>query len=522
MVFTFLAENSVYFSIGMKKKFLPLAIIISSLSLSGCSFFDFINFDDTSLVPWDGNKQELSCIQQNLTSYHYYDNFVTMPTTGKPKLLVLPVAFSDTSDFISEIEKEVIRTNLYKAAFGDETDTGWYSISSFYKTESFGKCEIEGEVAPWYQSSYHYDYVDDKNTSTLVNEAVNNWKINNPSKVAEYDTNADGYIDGLLVIYGGPNYSNINKYPGHRENKNMWAYTSWLDNASNISNPSAGVFIWASYDFMENDNSNGLLIDTHTYIHEMGHVFGLEDYYDYADRGIWSGGFSMQDYNVGGHDPYSLMSLGWINPYVPTYNTTITIHPFESTGDIIVLSPDFSANSVYDEYLLIEMYSPTGTNERDSTYQYCNRYPVGPTKVGIRIWHVDARLLKINQSSKRGKTVEYYSIVNNINPNDGRYIIGCSNTTYVQGAETNSYCSLVSELRDYKLLELIRRNDTTAGTVKSAISNDDLFKAGDTFAPSKYLGYFDNGRFNNGLRVYDWTIKIDSLNSSEATISIIL
>lgn len=503
----------------MNKKILPLFVIVGSLSLCGCSFFNILS-NDSSVVPWEGGKQELTYTQKELSASHYYDNMVTMPTNGKPKLLVLPIAFTDSSDFINEEKKVEIKSQLEKAAFGSSEDVGWYSISSFYKTESYGQCEIKGEVADWYDCGYKYNQVDDKATQTILNAAINNWKVNNPTKIKEYDTDGDGFLDGVIAIYGGPNYGNIGDYPPHRENKNMWAYTSWLTNDKNVESPNGGVFIWASYDFMYADNTHGLKIDTHTYIHEMGHVFGLDDYYDYAHKGDWSGAFSMQDYNVGGHDPYSLMALGWVNPYVPTYNTSITIKPFESSGDVILISPDFSSNSAFDEYLLIEMYSPTGTNERDSTYQYTgSNYPVGPTKTGIRIWHVDARLLKIKESSKRGKSVEYYNIVNTIDPEDGKYIVGPTNTTYVQGAETNSYCSLASDLYDYKLLELIRRNDYKAGLVKNAISNDDLFKSGDSFTVSQYSGYFEGGRFNNGSRV-NWTIKVESLNDSQATITI--
>ena len=501
----------------MKRKILPLFVIVGSLSLCGCSFFSIVGNDSVS--PWEGSKQALTYTQKELSASHYYDNMVTMPTTGKPKLLVLPIVFTDSNDFINEEQKVTIKERLEKAAFGTNEEVGWYSISSFYKTESFGQCEIEGEVADWYQSSYRYGEVNSDLTTTILNNAINNWKINNPTKVKDFDTNGDGYLDGVIAVYGGPNYGNIGKYPPHRENKNMWAYTSWLSNTSNVESPNGGVFIWASYDFMDVDNTHDLKIDTHTYIHEMGHVFGLDDYYDYAHKGEWAGSFSMQDYNVGGHDPYSLMALGWVQPYVPTYSTSITIHPFESSGDVILVSPDFSSNSAFDEYLLVEMYSPTGTNERDSTYQYGSQYPLGPTKAGIRIWHVDARLLKIKESSKRGKTVEYYNIVNTIDPNDGKYIVGPTNTTYVAGADTNAYCSLASDLYDYKLLELIRRNDYKAGLVKNAITNDDLFKTGDSFTVSQYLGYFEGGRFNNNSRV-NWTIKVESLNDSQATITI--
>ena len=65
--------------------------------------------------------------------------------------------------------------------------------------------------------------------------------------------------------------------------------------------------------------------------------------YDYGwNSYTFAGAFSMQDHNVGGHDPFSMMALGWVDPYVPTESSTITLQPFESSGDVILLSPNFS------------------------------------------------------------------------------------------------------------------------------------------------------------------------------------
>ena len=506
----------------MKKRLFILLSAVGALTLSGCSFFDMLTTSSsTSTVPWEGEKQELTYTQKELTPVHYYQ-VSYMPTTGNPKLLVLPIAFKDTNKYLSDEDKTAMKDKLELMAFGNKEDTGWYSISSYYETESYGACKIEGEVADWYESTYSYEGVTaSETTSNLIKAAVADWKSKNPGKDKEFDSNNDGYIDGILAIYGGPNYKNATGRA--RNNDNMWAYTSWLETDSDLNNPSANSFIWASYDFMDADTTNGVVIDTHTYIHEMGHVMGLDDYYDYANTDdVWAGGFSMQDYNVGGHDPYSMMSLGWVKPYVPTSSTTITIKPFVSSGDVILLSPDFSANSAFDEYVLLEYYSPTGVNEHDSKYQYMNKYPLGPDKEAIRIWHIDARLLKITEGSKRGQTVKQYSITNTIDPNEGSYIVGCTNTTYTNNKETNAYCSLASELRNYKLVELIRKSDYTGTKTNEYINNSFLFKAGDTFSLSQYSGYFrNNNKFNNGSKC-SWSVKINYINSVEASISVSL
>ena len=507
----------------MKRKVLALLGIVGALSLSGCSFFNIITSStDTSVEPWSKEKQKLAYTCNDLSPNHYY-NLAYMPTNGDPKLLVLPILLTDSNKYINEEQKVTILDRLDKMAFGKNEDTGWYSISSFYETESLGECVISGEVADWYQSTYSYEGVTTTEaTNNVVKAALADWKTKNPEKIKDFDTNNDGYIDGLLVIYGAPDYKNMTGRA--RNNTNMWAYTSWLDTDANLDNPSGNAFIWASYDFMDADNTQGMVVDAHTYIHEMGHVMGLDDYYDYSDHDdVWAGGFSMQDYNVGGHDPFSLMTFGWVNPYVPTSSTTINIKPFTTSHDVIVLSPDFSANSPYDEYVMIEYYTPDSVNERDATYQYMNKYPLGPDKGGIRIWHVDARLLKITDGkNRRGQSVKQYSITNKIVPGEGSYIVGCTNTTYTGNKDTDAYCSLVSELRGFRLIELIRRADYTGSKTNEYINNSFLFKGGDTFSLTQYSGYFPNGnKFNNGSK-FNYQVKINYITSEEASITITL
>ena len=136
----------------MKKKVFALLAIVGALSLSGCSFFSILT-SPTDAEPWDPVKQELTVTQKDLTPHHYY-NVDYMPSTGKPKLLVLPIWLADSSSFLNEEEKEKVYVDIEKACFGTTEDTGWHSIASFYKAESYGKCEVEGEVAGW----FNYDY----------------------------------------------------------------------------------------------------------------------------------------------------------------------------------------------------------------------------------------------------------------------------------------------------------------------------------------------------------------------------
>ena len=77
-----------------------------------------------------------------------------------------------------------------------------------------------------------------------------------------------------------------------------------------------------------------------------------DDYYDYEegngpDGGI--GGGDMMDYNVGDHNAYSKMMLGWISPIVMTDTDTITLSSFGSSGDAIFIFKDYNG-SFFSEY----------------------------------------------------------------------------------------------------------------------------------------------------------------------------
>ena len=161
-----------------------------------------------------------------------------------------------------------------------------------------------------------------------------------------------------MLIYGAPDYGSLDD----DSRSNLWAYCFWIQDQSvkSVSSPGANVFFWASYDFMYSSskayqrtgksNYGGgdttyCSLDTHTYIHEMGHVFGLEDYYDYSGQYNPAAGFSMQDNNVGSHDPFSSYALGWGKAYIPTETTTINLKPFQDSGEMILLSPNPDSNN---------------------------------------------------------------------------------------------------------------------------------------------------------------------------------
>lgn len=471
-------------------------------------------------------KTKLAYTYDDYTAYNAYriDN---CPLTGNPKLLIIPIWFTDSDNYITN--KDNVRSDIQKAYLGTTSETGWHSVKTYYQAESMGNMNLTGVVTDWVdvgQSSTYYGAsgsTGQSRTKDLVSTVVDSYF--GSSSRSSFDTNNDGYLDGVMFIYGAPDYRAESSSKG-----NLWAYCYWVQGSSSISNPQPNVYFWASYDFMYGSNAysrtgrssyNGgntshCSIDAHTFIHEMGHVLGLEDYYDYGSEG-WkpAGGFSMQDYNVGGHDSYSVMAYGWADPYIPTGSMTITIEPFQTSHDLILLA-NHSVNSPFDEYMLLELWTPTGLNKFDCDYEYASGYDKGPNVPGIRLWHVDGRLVKSNGYSwgttfyTNPKTGNVYHAFNNNSDTDPYSGRGCA---YIEATGDTNYVY-------YNLLQLIRNKTSESYTSTSYLSRYDLFVEGDSYSQSTFKNQFPLSTNMNNNSALGWSFAIDSLDSSGATITV--
>lgn len=134
-------------------------------------------------------------------------------------------------------------------------------------------------------------------------------------------------------------------------------------------------------------------------------------------------------------------ALGWIDPRAITNSTkltnkglTVTLKPFESSGDALVVGLPNNNGWYGEEYIILEYYTPTGLNERDSQYAYGSysplsgsSYPKGFTQSGIIAYHVDSRYGIFTASSK-GYSLSSYVLTENalMNP---KLILGLSSST---------------------------------------------------------------------------------------------
>ena len=104
----------------------------------------------------------------------------------------------------------------------------------------------------------------------------------------------------------------------------------------------------------------------------------------------------MMDCSLGDHNAFSKMLLGWNRPYVPTGSSKIHLRPSQGNGDCVLLPLGEYNGTPFDEYLLLEFYTPTYLNYADSALR--SDPSMSLMKVpGIKAYHVDGRLGVYNE-----------------------------------------------------------------------------------------------------------------------------
>lgn len=454
---------------------------------------------------------------------NYYRTSNAIPNVGEPNLLIIPVYFSNSSTFIPEDKKETVKNDIQTAFFGTKEEVGFESVSSYYSTLSSGKCTLKGKVTDWIsiEDSYEYYALEEENTSSLCTEIVDRYFTESGEDRTKYDLDKNGFLDGVVLIYGCPDYENLKLTNSGATN--LWAYTNWIANKANADTPTVCNFMWASYDFMYSrsvgytktgyragggDGTNSdLILDTHIFIHETGHMFGLSDYYDYSYQYSPAGAFSMQDHNIGSHDPYSVMALGWCDPYIPSESCTIELNTFQSSRECIVLSNSWNElNSPFDEYMIIELWSPDGLNKFDHDHKYQGSRATGPDEIGIRLWHVDARLVydTLRDATKTTCDPTYKS----------SKVAHMMSNTYSGSSYSRAYTSpLGSAYTNYNLLQLIRNEEVETYQPHNSFDKFSLFKNGSKFSMNTFGKQFVNKGKLNSNKVLGWTFTVEITDS---------
>lgn len=466
----------------------------------------YIKYGEYKSYPaYNGKEDRIDNIGDTYKILTKYTGGHYLQPEGDRKILVVPVEFSDYTIEQLGVTSEEYVSNLRKAFFGGVDNNKYVSVAEYYNRSSYGKLRITGKVCDqFYTFSETVDKINTYKTridrSTVVSEydRVIAWYKET------YNESLDDYmIEGfdevpIYLVYTLPTELNTSNP------KFFWAYTF-----------SSKPLSWSSYSVM---NTLAGYPDAHTFIHEVGHLFGLQDYYPTDESDVSNsvpepaGRIDMMDCSVGDHTALSKMWLNWARPYWVKDSCEITIKALVDSGDLILINDEWNG-TVFDEYYLIEFYSPTGLNYFDTNIG--NNLAKLPTLPGVKIYHVDARLgyYTVDSSGKQN-AFKYYcddtnqgttpadkfapsSVDKNIN-----IVHNNSTTADAQGEQvgTNNY-----------LYELQLNNNKTGHSVAGCADNVNLFRTGSSF---------DKFSFNNITMLPEQPYKITVTNTTYRDVTI--
>ncbi len=506
-------------------KTIPLLLFLSFF-LCGCSIHGLTNSNVGSSSLEVGEKPK------TIRDINTSNGDFSMPSIGESHLLVIPVMLTDFASNATEAN----RKNIEKAFSGSSDETSWESVASFYEKSSYGKFHLSVTVSNWFDCGYSSSEIasfTDKSSSLfdptwrIAQESMEWYKSTYQTNGQELDADKDGLIDGLFLVYSAPNYK---KKPSLNHDV-YWAYTYSLYDSKerNIKSPTPYRYSWASYDFVyAGYGSSG--VDAHTYIHEAGHLLGLGDYYvsktDDSIKANYSpvGGVDMMDANIIDHNSFSKLALGWIEPTVCLSSGAFSLKPYESSGDCLLIPTDSGWNGTpFDEYMLLEFYTPDGLNEKDSLSAYPGNFHKvkGFSTKGIRIFHVDARMTAISISAS-AHYVNSVSQSSNI-------------STFLAHNNSSAYNLLNPEYRLIQLMDKAgkrnfdmdndRKSSNASVSSMAYADSSCLFTEGDSFSLLDYKDSFPNYRYHSKIEMnnhstFSKKVTITSLDQENATISV--
>lgn len=296
----------------------------------------------------------------------------TFPSTGKRKLLVLLVNYSDTKTTYPQKE--------FQNMMMQENYGGIGSLRDYYLQQSYGKLDLDITVTDWItlpksKATYGAD-----GAAYMIYDALSQLTQDKTIDLTQFDNDGDGILDGLAVIHQGY---------GQEASSNatdIWSHSSII-----YGQTFNGVNVRRYTIEPEINAKNNKIQQIGVIAHEFGHALGAPDFYDtdYSSNGefngtgiwdllangAWSGDYGSRPTGINGWQKWV---WGWTEPTVLDKSTTVTDMP-----------------SAYDEPVAYRM--ETGTpgeyffmENRQNTKGFDQSLPGH----GLIIYHVDENLIK--------------------------------------------------------------------------------------------------------------------------------
>lgn len=490
----------------MKKRHYGLLVLCVASLVTMASCVGHVNSDTTSstssnsqttITKTNADFQKASTTyngnQLNVNTLYNNDEHPHINPHAEQHVLVVPFGFTN---YTSKQTKEN-RDNIETTFIGNQSDmdknNGWISVADYYYRSSFGKSTFNATVLPeWVvypgTDEDYFDAAKGRGAGLYAAEWIRSWYLTEYAKdnhgslgkdaepLTYYDHDGDGYLDFVWIVYSRNQTKNDTKF--------WWAYVTYNDvPVPNKSAPTVNTLGWASLNFMQS-NYGGF--DAHTFVHETGHGYGLNDYYDYNKQWSPMGGIDMMDHNLGDHSAYSKFTLGWLSPLVVDDSAIITLKPTTTSGDCFIIpSPNYNGTA-FDEYMMIEFMAPIGLAQKDYTNGYDS--VSGYSDYGVRISHIDARVVEKQSSEKEGYLTNIKDIYEKgktirITNSKGGRSNNVASSNFFPVEDSNGKVTAWNPYAESMIFESTfdpTDNITTSST--NSASNNSLFKKGARFS----------------------------------------
>ncbi len=421
---------------------------------------------------------------------HQLMPYGTVFPQGEVTPLVVPVCWLDqpenaTDELMADIYASLGRV---EDAQGNVTDYSsgrkdGYSLSEYYDTVSCGQHKITSFVTDWYPAPYNFaeEWEDMSVSMCVLDGSFEAWfDMNYPDiDKSRFDRNGDGFYDAVIIINAGKDNDDTMSMASYSHAaRQMQGYTG--EGAGTQTEPVIKDYIAMNMFFL-GDN---------TLVHEYGHGFGLIDYYDVTYSGIDAvGRFDMQSGSYGDWNSFSKYAVGWTQPQVldglePGQSVELTIGSAATGGDAIVIpAAGVGHDGPFGEYILVDLFTPQGVNAGDAA-------AFGLEAVqGVRIYHVNALMEK-------------------------RVLHGTDGVDYPIG--TPHYANAYNDRGLYQL-ELIQAGGVNTLTdlekLRTELSPEDFFYAGDSFSLESHGEFFRNGLMDDGSD-FGYTLEVVSIDAA--------
>ena len=274
--------------------------------------------DGTFVITGDSVPDGATVVARRRASARYVNRSKKIGADMMPgRVLFILVNFSDLTFSNAS-------TAYYKSSLGDATP-GAKSMYNYLKEQSNGQYAPPVDVLGPVTVSKSYSYYggndsrgDDEHPAEMIVEACK--ALDNQVDFSQYDTNNDGQIDNVYVIYAGRGEAD-----GGGANT-IWPHQYNTYSREGFYEELDGVHL-LSYACSSELSGSGVY-SMGTPLHEYSHVIGLPDYYatDYSSANSIEartpGSWSLMDagsYNDNGKTPpnysiYDKYYLGWLTP----------------------------------------------------------------------------------------------------------------------------------------------------------------------------------------------------------------